>query len=282
MTCIGVTGATGFLGSALCKSFAMRGWPVVAFSRCPQQGAGMGHRYYDLGESREPALHGVDVLVHAAHDVRARPGDESVNFEGARRLISAAASAGVRQIVFISSMAASSGSASHYGREKHAIESLLNPSRDLIVRPGLIVGNGGLFRSMYRTATRYHVVPLFSGGMQPVYVVGIDDLCASVVDLVANGANGIHAIANPDPVPLSALYRAIAKKARTPLLMLPLPLGPVLAFVSLLERVGAKLPIDSERLNGLRNLRIQSVTPATGVRTPLSSIESLMESVRIS
>lgn len=257
MRCIGVTGASGFVGSALCKTFAQRGWNVVALGRSGD--GGYDFRRFDLATPVPPALlNGIDVLVHAAYDMRA---SATHNLKGTQNLFSAAASAGVRKIVFISSMAAGQSAASRYGREKYAAEQLLEPSRDLIVRPGLIIGEGGLYGSMYRLASRYRIVPLFAGGRQPVYVVAIGELCSAIADLVEAASSGVHAIAHDEPTPMVEIYREIERKARKKLLYVPLPLEPALAFVTLLERCGLRLPIDSERLNGLKNLQRLATPP---------------------
>lgn len=282
MTCIGVTGATGFLGSALCEIFANRGWTVIGLSRHPRTAGTALFRHFDLTEAADPAmLQDVDVLVHTAYDME--PGQHAVdaNIEGTHALFAAAARAGVRQIVMISSMSAAKDSATAYGRNKYAAEQLLDPSRDLIVRPGLIVGDGGLFRSMYKTATRYHVAPLFSGGRQPVYVVGIEDLCKAIADLVERQAHGAYTVTNDEPVLMRDLYRAIAAKAGQPVFFIPLPLNPILALLSLAERLGLKLPLNSERLAGIRNLRIHRIPRESTLGVTPLPLRAVLDSLSI-
>ena len=272
MTCIGVTGANGFLGNALCRTFSQRGAAVVALARRPGADA-FPLRRFDLAAPIEPELlAGIDVLVHAAYDVR--PAHAAENEAGTRRLFEAARSAGVGRIVLVSSMAAQDGSASSYGRNKRAAERLLDPGTDLIVRPGLVVGEGGLFASMWRSLLRYRIAPVFSGGRQPVYTVGLTDLCEAVYALIAGGHRGIYTIANAQPVCLADLYRALAARAGRRIVLVPLPLGATLAAVSLAERWGLRLPLDSERLRGLANLHRQSVSldiPGIGEPAPFAA-----------
>jgi nucleoside-diphosphate-sugar epimerase len=251
---VGVTGAGGFIGGALCNAFVNAGWDVVAYARgnAPTV-AGMEWRRFDLGQGIDPEdLSGIDVLVHAAYDTRER---DTVNVDGTRRLFEAARACGVHTRVFVSSMAAASHSASQYGRTKYACESYLDASRDLIVRPGLVIGDGGLFRSMYRALTRYRFAPIFGSGKQPVYTVGVDDLCAAITALIRDAAHGAFTIANPEPVEIRTLYGAIARRVRGPVLFVPMPLNALLAGVTFFERLGVQLPLDSERLRGIENLR---------------------------
>jgi nucleoside-diphosphate-sugar epimerase len=265
MRCIGVTGASGFVGSTLCKTFAERGWRVVALGRGTN--AGYDFRHFDLAAAPAPTLlDGIDVLVHAAHDMHATA---TQNLQGSRDLFSAALASGVRKIVFISSMAADEGASSVYGREKYAAEQLLNTESDLIVRPGLVIGDGGLFKSMYRLASRYRVVPLFAGGRQPVYVVGIGELSNAIASLVERDAKGLYTIARSEPVSMSEIYLEIARKAGRRIFCVPLPLEPALTIVTLLERCGIRLPLESERLKGLKNLRRVCTPPdIPGMQTP--------------
>jgi nucleoside-diphosphate-sugar epimerase len=256
---IGVTGANGFIGTALCAAFVKAEWSVVAFSR---RGApatpGVEVRTFDLRQDIDPAvLSNLDVLVHAAHD--SSPNAGAINSRGTRALFAAARRAGVPQRVFMSSMAASTDAASRYGQEKLDCEALLDPAVDLIVRPGLVLGEGGLYGSMCTSLERFGIAPLFDGGRQPVYVIGIDDLCKSVVQMIASGAHGVQVVANETPMSMRDLYLAIGRKVGRRIYFAPLPLGPTIAVVTALERLGVRLPLDSERLRGIRNLRVHQV-----------------------
>jgi len=276
---IGVTGASGFIGSALCTAFHRAGWNVVAFCRGNVNFPyGVRTQMFDLRQGAGgDTLRGLDVLIHAAYD--ASPDAAQTNVSGTRALFDAAANAGVRQRVLISSMAAAGDSASRYGRDKFAAESLLDPSSDLVVRPGLVIGDGGLFRSMYGMLARFRVAPVFSGGRQPVYVVGIDDLCKAMVQLVARHAHGVHVIANETPVPMRDLYLAIGRKTGRRIFFAPLPLDLTLGLVTFFEGKGVRLPLDSERLRGIRNLRLQPVPPQALDGLRLLPLDRILESL---
>ncbi len=113
---IGVTGATGFVGRALCAHLAAQGMTVRRLLR--QRGNTTLPDDRMVGEIGpdtvwSDALQGLDCVVHcAAHVHRMQAGVEGntpadyrrVNTEGTRRLAEAAAIAGVRRFIFISSI----------------------------------------------------------------------------------------------------------------------------------------------------------------------------------
>ncbi|MBU1425715.1 MAG: SDR family oxidoreductase [Gammaproteobacteria bacterium] len=113
---IAVTGASGFVGHCLCAEIARRGGRVKAILRTSdslQQKfesfvVGQINGHTDWAES----LRGVDVVIHLAarvhvmHEEAANPLDEfrKVNVVGTERLARQAARAGVKRLVFVSSI----------------------------------------------------------------------------------------------------------------------------------------------------------------------------------
>jgi len=100
---VGVAGGTGTLGAPLVAALAGSGNEVVALSRnAPAElPTGATHREIDLagGEGPAEALNGVEVLVDAANTSPSK-GNELVAIT--RRLLDAAAEAGVRHFVGVS------------------------------------------------------------------------------------------------------------------------------------------------------------------------------------
>ena len=108
-----VTGATGYIGSALALSLLEAGHEVAALARSRDRGAFLEARgarivQGDLGdqESLDRLCEGTEAGFHLAGWVKASgsPSDyEEANVAGARRVFEAALRAGVRRVVFTSS-----------------------------------------------------------------------------------------------------------------------------------------------------------------------------------
>lgn len=261
---VALTGASGFLGRPLCARLLRGGHEVRALVRRPEEFArampGVRAGRCELPETLgEALLAGADVLIHAAWATREtdRRRAERVNEEGTRRLIDAARRAGVPRVVFVSTVAAAPDAPSYYARSKHGMEALCDPSRDLVVRPGLILARegGGLFRQLARAARAFRVVPLFGGGRQPLQTVHVEDACEGIVRALERSLTGALNLAEPHPLDVKTFFRLLTRRLGVRALFVPLPFGPVLVLLRLAEAVGVPLPLRSESLLGLKGLR---------------------------
>ena len=108
--CIGVTGATGYIGARVMAQALKAGHKVIALSRKEphaQPGAGAVQWVpFDLTET-DPVVLGqeVDAIVHLAADTAASPGETDAETQAAKRLI-AAAEQHTAKLIFISSQTA--------------------------------------------------------------------------------------------------------------------------------------------------------------------------------
>ena len=106
-----VTGATGKIGSRLCKRLAQRGDHVRAFVRDATRAAELREHHVELAEgdlthaaSLEAAVRGVDAVVHCAAFFRGATAEQAhaVNDVGTRNLATAARAAAVSRFIFTS------------------------------------------------------------------------------------------------------------------------------------------------------------------------------------
>lgn len=113
MTAVLVTGASGFIGRAACAGFLSRGWKVRAAVRSADVAGLAGLEQQIVGDiAGEPAwrLQGLDAVIHLAgiaHQLRGQYAEsvyQEVNCHATERLARAAAGAGVRRFVFMSSI----------------------------------------------------------------------------------------------------------------------------------------------------------------------------------
>ncbi len=184
---VAVTGATGFVGSALCAALAGEGRAVRALVRSARRAgslpAGVEPVLGALDE--EPALaalvDGAGTVIHAAGIVAAREPDEfdRVNAAGTARLVAAVKSvARPPRILLISSLAARHPQLSAYAASKRAGEEIVAGSglEHCIVRPPAVYGPGDratlpLFRQL---AGGLLLAPKIEGGR--FSLLHVDDL----------------------------------------------------------------------------------------------------------
>lgn len=252
-----LTGASGYLGEALCRGLVAAGWRVRTAQRSRGlEGERVEHVAYDLA-GRVPArlFDGASVLVHNAWLMQCRSERQArrVNIEGSRRLLEAARAAGVGRRVFVSSCSAHDDAVSLYGRSKRAVEGLLDPERDLVVRPGLVIGPGGMALRLQNFVRLVGMVPQLWHGEAELAVqpVARRDVVAGLARALEAGLTGRLVLANPQPTPLSRLMLALAERDARPPLKLPVRASLLLRLFRLGEAMGLRLPLGSDNLLGL-------------------------------
>jgi nucleoside-diphosphate-sugar epimerase len=266
-----ITGANGFLGSALVDYFLQQKWQVVGLVRRPSAHTlrpGLRYVAYDIGKAVDKdAFEGADYLIHAAFVKQDshHPNAMELNIAAAERLLQVSRAARLKKNIFISSMAAHEGALSVYGRQKLAIEKLFDTSRDLSLRPGLIVGNGGIVKSMADFMRTKHVVPLIAGGRQPLQVVAVYDIVAAVAAGLTLPVHGLLTIATPTVYSYRLFYVALQQHLKTWVIFLPLPYVMLQAALKLVGWLRLPLAVSEDNLLGLKKL--QSVDTAADLDT---------------
>ncbi|MBI2271391.1 MAG: NAD(P)-dependent oxidoreductase [Bacteroidetes bacterium] len=258
-----ITGANGFIGSALTAHFSKKGYQVRALVRDspPQSSSTISYYPYDLSTLiNEKQFQGADFMIHCAYIKHnaANKNANKINIEGAKQLLNVSRKCGLVKNIFISSMSAQPDALSNYGRQKYAIEQLFNTNKDVVVRPGLILGNGGLLKSMTAFIKKNKIVPLIDGGKQSIQTVDVKDLSIAIEKIIEKDLHGIFTVAETSPVTYKAFYKALCATIRVNALFIPLPYFIVNITLRLLESTGLAKEISTENLLGLKNLKIQN------------------------
>lgn len=252
-----LTGANGYLGSAIADTLRSTGWTITSLIRAPEQSDGVAHRFV-LGEAVDPkAMSDVDVLIHCAWDFSPGGRDDyfQVNVDGTGALFDAAKEAGVKKIIFISSMSAHPGCRSNYGQAKLAVEEITLNLGGAVIRPGLVWGGSGSgLHGAIETATRrLSVVPVLAGDLHSLYMCHVEDLAKFLQDLVGQQdfAAALYVAAEKSPWSMRDLAARIAVASGRKRLFLPIHWRLIWGALRSLEAVGLKPPFRSDSVLGL-------------------------------
>lgn len=200
-----ITGATGFVGQALCRQLIDENFSLRILLRDPSQSQLIPSELAaecvtgeltDIDSLRE-ACAGMDAVIHLGGLAHVGNGSDKkshkVNVEGTRNLLDMAIEQKLTRFVYLSSSLAQAaetgtGDITSYGAGKYAAEKLLmeraagNAIDYLILRPVNVYGRGmkGNIASMISLIHRGRLPRLPRLGSQ-ISLVGVDDLAAALI-----------------------------------------------------------------------------------------------------
>lgn len=238
-----ITGASGFIGSALLRALRARGHTVLTAGRGAS--ADVQADFAEVPDRRwwEPRLADIDVVVNAVGILRSQGHQtlEALHARAPAELFAACAAAGVPRVVQVSALGADEGARSAYHRTKRAADDALRavPLRSsVIVQPSLVYGAEGASAALFNMLAAAPLLPFPQGGRMAVQPVHLDDVVAGLVALVEEpGTRAAETIAFTGPQPLMmAEYLAALRSAlgfRTRQRVVPVPSGVFLATAAL-------------------------------------------------
>jgi UDP-glucose 4-epimerase len=276
-----VTGATGFIGRALCDHLERKGYQVRAARRAELP--------LDIATTDwASALAGVDGIVHLAGIAHAGhitdPGPyRATNLDGTARLVKAASQAGVRRFVFVSSIKASDTSVTWetdpYGMSKREAERVVLTSgmESVVVRPPLVYGPGvkANFLRLMRWVDRKVPLP-FGAVRNRRSLVNVWNLCDLLeLSLRHPAAPGrVWMASDGEDLSTPELIRHIARAMQRPARLVHVPLGALQVLGALTGKSG-----EVERLCGSLEADIKPTREVLGWSPPLTVDEGLARTV---
>jgi nucleoside-diphosphate-sugar epimerase len=219
-----VTGASGFLGHAVCAELQARGHEVAALVRRPgSEPPGTVAVGGDLsdGEALERAVEQVrpDTVIHLAAEIATQRDPqriEEVNVAGTRRLLAACADGGGIRFVFVSTVVTGDARGAvldeqtplpvetAYGRSKQVGERLVRDSglTHAILRPSHVYGPGGWYAGeivkRLRQPGRFVVL---GSGENWWDVVRVEDVAAACVTAAERAPDGaLYHVVDDEPI----------------------------------------------------------------------------------
>jgi nucleoside-diphosphate-sugar epimerase len=253
-----VTGASGFIGAFLVRYLAEAGFKVVAMQRSQPRElpAGVEFQQHDLSTDFDDAKFvGAAYLVHTAFAQfsQVNRGSNQTNREGTQQLIDACKTHDVN-IIYFSSMSAHASAESNYGRSKFEIEKMFEQTRDVVLKPGLVLGEGGLFFRILSVVQKSRFIPVVAGE-KPIQTIALAELAELLVIIMRNFVPGYYAIGESNPISMKKLYKTIAATLYTNPVLIPVPLRLVHCLAYCAELVGINLPVTTENVLGLKKMR---------------------------
>lgn len=193
MSTLAITGATGFVGSAVLNEALKQGHTVRALARREQAPrAGVEWVRGDLADEAALAslVQGADAVVHVAGLTNTPdPAQFDIaNVTGTANVLAAMTGADVKRLVFVSSLSARMPELSVYGASKAKAEALVEASGLdwTTVRPPAVYGPRDIDMLDLFRAAKWGVVPLPPGGATSI--IHADDLATLLVTLAATNA----------------------------------------------------------------------------------------------
>jgi nucleoside-diphosphate-sugar epimerase len=305
-----ITGANGFVGLRLCGEAQRAGWRVRGAVRSPCQLA-KGVESATVGEIEgdtdwAQALHQIDVVIHLAARVHIMqstvldplPGYLKVNVHGTENLASQAARAGVKRLIYLSSVKVNgevtlqgakfneevqAAPQDPYGISKWQAEQALrriaqNTGLEIvIIRPPLVYGPGvkANFAALMRAVQGGW--PLALGSVQNRRsLVALDNLVDLILTCMshAQAANQTFLVSDGNDLSTTELVRGLARAANVPARLMPVPVWALRAGATLLGMEG-----EVQRLCGNLQVDISKVRSVLGWNPPVAVDEALRRAI---
>lgn len=266
-----VTGASGFLGSAVVARARQRGLDVRAMVRRSSDLSLLGDlpddavAYADMTDAQAlaDALRGCDAVIHCAATTSSAAPDlelsRRVNVEGTRLLLEACAAQGVRRFVNISSQSAHDRNTSVYGMTKLEQDEAVRAAADIewtILKPSIIYGPQarGIFDKMVAHCRKLPAIPVIGSGLEPMRPIHVDDVADAALDCLEHGETigRVYDLGGADELEFNDFLREILRALglRKRLVHLPIPVA--MALARALSLVMKNPPLTPDNVRGIQ------------------------------
>lgn len=260
-----VTGASGFIGSALVPRLVLAGHTPRLFLRRAPSAALSPPVEVVQGDLADPrslrlAAAGMEAAVHLGAATSAGRTDPAVayrvNVGGASALVAACQAAGCRRIVAVSTQHVHLPRPGVYGRTKRIADAIfLGSGLDVtVLRPSLVYGAGGqgVFARIAALAQKLPVIPVVGPGQWHLRPVWVEDLVAVIVATLARPetVGRTYDVGGRERVTYDEMLGAICTALGKPCRPLHLPIRLCFVLAWFLERLLPNPPLTTENVHG--------------------------------
>ena len=255
-----VTGASGYVGSRIAKYLRENKCIVYELRRDLPKHRDKFTIPFSLEKEISPdVLRGIDVIVHCAYDFSPVNWQDinEINVDGSLKLFRAAKEAGVKKIIFISTMAAFDGCKSLYGKAKLKIEEEAGKLGAVIVRPGLIYDDNprGMFGALNKLISLSNIIPIVNNDNKLLYLCHSNDLSKLIFKLCTEktGISKPIIAASENGFTLRNILKKLAAARKKKLVFIPVPYWLVLFGLKTFEKIGINIRFKTDNLISLVN-----------------------------
>lgn len=266
-----VTGAFGYSGKYIARLLMEKGERIRTLTNKPAPAGSGGIEVVPYHLEDEAALRrdllGADTLYNT-YWVRFNYGDRSYGqaVANTKRLINAAAAAGVRRFVHVSITNPSEDSPLPYFKGKAELERTLAESglSYAILRPTVLFGKEDiLINNISWLLRRLPVFGVFSGGEYGIQPVFVEDLARLAVEQGERVENVVMDAVGPEIYSFDELVKLIRKEIGSRSLIMKVPPAFALAVGRLLGRIVGDVVITDDEIKGLMaGLLVSSKPPS--------------------
>lgn len=308
---IAVTGAGGFVGRALCRALAADGHTVIACIRAGDgpEGASTVRRITDITDrdSLRAAFDAAHAVVHLAGRAHVMADDATdplaeyrrINVDGTRAVAEASADAGVRRVVFVSSVKVNGEGAKGapyrdtdppapedaYGITKHEAEiALFDVARArgleaVCLRPPLVYGPGvrANFAALMKLCDSGLPLPFGAITQNRRSLIFIDNLTSAIRAALShpNAVGRTFLVRDDEDLSTTGLARALRQALGRPARLIPLPS----CFLNLLLHLAGRSAM-AERLLGSLTVDDGAIRATLGWTPPVAVTDAMIATAR--
>ncbi len=277
-----VTGASGLVGTHLCRQLVEAGWQLRAIVRDQRKAAlRIGHLPVDIraGDIRDSefmgsALSDAGALVHLAAIAIEKRGEsyDAINTDATGVILSAARSAGVERLVYMSQNGASSASRYRFLRSKGLAEEMVTSgsTKWTVIRPSVIFGPEDEFVNVLARLVRLtpFIFPLPGGGVARFQPISVEDVALAVTKSLDDDATlgRTLTIGGSTPLTLRQMTERILVAMKASRMLVSVPVRALRPVIALAERILPRPPVTTGLLD---LLEMDNVVPENHLTTVL-------------
>ena len=277
-----MTGASGLVGTHLCRQLVKNGWKVRGIVRDSAKAAvRLGDLRLEIHEAdirnadaMRSALTGAGALVHLAAIAIEKPGEsyEATNTDATGVILGAARSAGVRRIIYMSQNGASSSSPYRFLKSKGIAEDKVVASalQWTVLKPSVIFGPEDEFVNVLARLVRLSpiVFPLPGGGVARFQPIAVDDVARAVRKSLDDPAtvHNTYTIGGSTPLTLREMTERILVAMHASRVLVSVPVSVLRPIIAVAEKTLPRPPVTTGLLE---LLDMDNVVPENDLTTTL-------------